>query len=125
MSSSAVALRSEEHTSELQSLPPPRPPDPPVPKPLIDGEDTKPWWGGYELSFKLIGIERYEQLRSRPGKLSIEAMTTGPGNKRVFKVDLSKHEYTQGREEHDLDDYTIYVYTPEMIVIEKLQIGRE
>jgi len=54
-----------------------------VPKPLIDGEDTKPWWGGYELSFKLISKERYEQLRSRPGKLSIEAMETGP-NKRLL-----------------------------------------
>jgi len=92
-----------------------------VPKPRIDGEDLKPWWGGYELSFKLISKERYEQLRSRPGKLSIEAMETGPNKRRVFTVDLSKHEYTQGREEHDLDDYTIYVYTPEMIVIEKLR----
>ena len=48
-------------------------------------------------------------------------METGPNKRRVFTVDLSKHEYTQGREEHDLDDYTIYVYTPEMIVIEKLR----
>jgi predicted nucleotidyltransferase component of viral defense system len=92
-----------------------------VPKPRIDGEDAKPWWGGYELSFKLISKERYERLRNRPNKLSIEAMETGPHNRRVFTVDLSKYEYTQGREEHDLDDYTIYVYTPEMIVIEKLR----
>jgi hypothetical protein len=24
------------------------------PKPQLKGEDTKPWWGGYELRFKLI-----------------------------------------------------------------------
>jgi hypothetical protein len=66
--------------------------------------------------------DRYEQLlHTKPGKLSIEAMTTGPGNKRVFKVDLSKNEYIAGREERELDDYAIYVYSPEMIVVEKLR----
>ena len=93
-----------------------------TPKPRIDGEDTKPWWGGYELNFKLIRKERYEELlRSRPDKLRIEAMETGPGQKRVFKVDLSKCEYIAGKEKCELDDYAIYVYSPEMIVIEKLR----
>jgi hypothetical protein len=81
-----------------------------------------PWWGGYELLFKLIKKDRYEELlRNQPHKLRIEAMVTGPGRKRVFKVDLSKYEYIVGREEHELDHYSIYVYTPEMIVIEKLR----
>ncbi len=93
-----------------------------TPKPRIDGEDVTPWWGGYELNFKLMGKERYEELlHSRPGKLRIEAMPTGPGQKRVFKVDLSKYEYIAGKEEHELDHNSIYVYTPEMIVIEKLR----
>ena len=93
-----------------------------TPKPRIFGEDLKPWWGGYELLFKLIRKDRYEELLgSRPDKLRIEAMETGPGRKRVFKVDLSKYEYTAGKEEHELDHYSIYVYTPEMIVIEKLR----
>ena len=53
----------------------------------------------YELNFKLIRKERYEELlRSKPDKLSIEAMPTGPGQKRVFKVDLSKHKYIVGKE---------------------------
>src|ERR1035441_4071589 len=92
-----------------------------LPKPKIDGEDTQPWWGGYLLSFKLIRNERYEELRSRPKKMSIEAMVTGPNNRRDFTVDISKHEYTGGKEEHELDNYTIYVYSPEMIAIEKLR----
>ena len=92
-----------------------------LPKPLIEGEDTKPWWGGYQLSFKLIQKERYEQLRHLPKRLSVEALVTGLHNKREFTVDLSKHEYTQGKEEHELDNYTIYVYSPEMIAIEKLR----
>jgi hypothetical protein len=93
-----------------------------TPKPRIVGEDFKPWWGGYELLFKLIRKDRYEELlRNKPDKLRIEAMETGPGRKRVFKVDLSKYEYIVGKEEHELDNYSIYVYTPEMIVIEKLR----
>jgi len=92
-----------------------------LPKPKIVGEDTKPWWGGYLLNFKLIRKERYEELRGRPKRLSIEALVTGPNNQREFTVDLSKYEYTQGKEEHDLNNYVIYVYSPVMIVIEKLR----
>lgn len=93
-----------------------------TPKPRIDGEDIKPWWGGYELNFKLLQKNRYaELLHNQPGKLRIKAMPTGPGQKRVFKVDLSKYEYIAGREEHELDHHSIYVYTPEMIVLEKLR----
>lgn len=91
-------------------------------KPRIDGEDLMPWWGGYELNFKLIEKHRYEELiHTKPEKLRIEAAVTGPGNKRVFKVDFSKFEHIEGREEHELDHYSIYVYTPEMIVLEKLR----
>ncbi len=34
---------------------------------------------------------------------------------------MSKHEYCQGKVERELDSYTIYVYSPEMIVVEKLR----
>jgi hypothetical protein len=53
--------------------------------------------------------------------LPIEAIETGPGNQRGFKDDLSKYEFIGGKEKHELDDYAIYVYSPEMIVIEKLR----
>jgi hypothetical protein len=91
-------------------------------KPRIEGEDPTPWWGGYELNFKLIEKQRYEELiHTKPEKLRIEAAVTGPDNKRVFKVDFSKFEHIEGREEHELDDYSIYVYAPEMIVLEKFR----
>lgn len=93
-----------------------------TPRPRIDGEDLMPWWGGYELNFKLIEKQRYDELiHSKPDRLRIEATVTGPGNKRVFKVDFSKFEHIEGKEEHELDHYSIYVYTPEMIVLEKLR----
>jgi hypothetical protein len=93
-----------------------------TPKPRIHGEDLMPWWGGYELNFKLIKKERYQELiHTKPDKLRIEAAVTGPGSRRVFKVDFSKFENIDNKEEHELDHYSIYVYTPEMIVLEKLR----
>jgi hypothetical protein len=32
------------------------------PKPQLKGADTKPWWGGYELRFKIIERQKYEAL---------------------------------------------------------------
>ncbi|MGO9274093.1 MAG: nucleotidyl transferase AbiEii/AbiGii toxin family protein [Terriglobia bacterium] len=91
------------------------------PKPQLEGEDTKPWWGGYELRFKLIDPQKYEVYKNRLDKLRINAMVTGPKQSRTFTVDLSKCEYTGGKVEREFNSYTIYVYTPEMIVIEKLR----
>jgi len=66
-----------------------------TPRPRIDGEDLTPWWGGYELNFKLIEKERHEELvRSKPDRLRIEAAVTGPGNKRVFRVAISASSST-------------------------------
>ena len=48
-------------------------------------------------------------------------VVTGIGQGKTFTIDFSKHEYTEGKAERELDHYTIYVYTPEMIVIEKLR----
>ena len=38
-----------------------------------------------------------------------------------FTIEISKHEYCQGKVEAELDGYTIYVYSPAMIAIEKLR----
>jgi predicted nucleotidyltransferase component of viral defense system len=91
------------------------------PKPRLEGEDLKPWWGGYELRFKLIERQKYESFRSQIEKLRNYAIVTGRGQAKTFTVDLSKHEYTVGKTERELDHFTIYVYTPEMIAVEKLR----
>jgi predicted nucleotidyltransferase component of viral defense system len=88
---------------------------------LKGGPDEKPWWGGYEISFKLIEREKYQSLKDRPGKLRVNALVLGSGDKRSFKIDLSKCEYTDGKAEHEVDQFTIYVYTPTMIAVEKIR----
>jgi hypothetical protein len=92
------------------------------PKPKIDAAlDEKPWWGGYELKFKLIEKKKYGALKDRWQKMQRDALVVGPDQQRTFTVDLSKHEYTAGKVEREFDYYRIYVYSPEMIVLEKLR----
>lgn len=91
------------------------------PRPPFLDEDERPWWGGYQLKFKLIERQRFEQLKGHPAKLQVNSLPVGPGQRRVFNVDFSKNEHTRGKQAVELDDYTIYVYTLEMLVIEKLR----
>ena len=70
-----------------------------APRPELIGADEKPWWGGYEISFKLIERQKYQQFKDRPDKLRINALVTGSGERRSFKIDLSKCEYTDGKAE--------------------------
>lgn len=91
------------------------------PRPRLKGAENKPWWGGYELRFKIIERQKYEALEGRTDKLRINATVTGMNQERTFTVDLSKCEYTEGKVKQEFDYFTIYVYTPEMIVIEKLR----
>jgi len=91
------------------------------PKPRLEGEDERPWWGGYELKFKLVEKAKFQALQNHPRKLQIDALVVGPRQQRTFTVEFSKYEHTAGKVERELDYYTIYVYTPEMIVAEKLR----
>ena len=79
------------------------------------------FWGGYLIIFKIIETAKYESLRSNLHALRVNALEVGLNHERVFKISISKFEYCASKKETDLDDYTIYVYTPEMIVFEKLR----
>jgi predicted nucleotidyltransferase component of viral defense system len=91
------------------------------PKPQVLGPSQQPWWGGYELKFKLIEEAKYEALGESLEAVRRNALVVGPAQQRKFSVDMSKFEYCEGKVERELDSYTIYVYSPEMIVIEKLR----
>ncbi len=78
-----------------------------------------PDWLGYQLTLKLIEQSKFEQLDE--ARRGIQALVTGPGQQRTFTIDLSCFEYTQAKIQYDLEDYPVYVYTLEMIAIEKLR----
>jgi predicted nucleotidyltransferase component of viral defense system len=84
-------------------------------------EDLKPWWGGYRAEFKLIERTLADQLGRNLEKMRIQARTLDPRHARVFRVDISKREYCEGKVPAKLDGRTVYVYTEEMCVIEKFR----
>lgn len=78
------------------------------------------FWGGYAIEFKLVDRETYLAL----GHGDIELLRRHSlkiGAKGKFTIDLSKHEYVKGKRAEPLDGFQIFVYTPEMIVAEKLR----
>lgn len=73
------------------------------------------------VEFKIMEKSKYAGLRDKPKALPKNAVAVGRNQKRKFRVDISKFEFCEGKIEEDLDGYTIYVYSPEMIVLEKLR----
>jgi hypothetical protein len=90
-----------------------------VPRPRNADEGSR--WGGYHFEFKLIAKAKEAALKGNRDAIRRNALVVGPDQQRIFAVDISKHEFCGGKVERELDNYTIYVYTPEMIVIEKLR----
>ena len=77
--------------------------------------------GGYEINFKIIENSKRGLIGTDLTRAQREATVVGPSQQRVFKVQISKYEYCEGKQEAELDDYRIYVYTLPMIAIEKLR----
>lgn len=72
-------------------------------------------------SFKVMEKQKYEKLEGNLAGRRRDSLVIGPGQQRVFTIDLSKYEYVAGKLELELDDYAIYVYSPTMIAVEKLR----
>lgn len=90
-----------------------------VPSPLSD--DMRDFWGGYTIEFKIIERERYAQLKGDIAALRRLAASVGKRGSTKFNVQISKHEYCRPKQPEQLEGYTVYVYSPEMTVGEKLR----
>jgi hypothetical protein len=88
-------------------------------KPPNQSPDTTGFWGGYDIKFKLLSIADHDRLAADIDALRRNAIKFGNGGK--FSIDISKHEFVQGKEAADLDGYRIFVYPPRLIVCEKLR----
>lgn len=90
-------------------------------RPFTRVETVDDRWGGYQVEFKLLEKEKYEVLRKDLDRARRQAVVIGPRQERTFRVQISKFEYCEGKQERELDDYVIYVYTLPMIAIEKFR----
>ncbi|MHC4085828.1 MAG: nucleotidyl transferase AbiEii/AbiGii toxin family protein [Planctomycetota bacterium] len=90
-------------------------------RPEDSGPDVPPFWGGYRLEFKLIDKIKYAELENDVQRLRLSAVDVGPGARKTYRIEISKWEFCDGKHVAELDDYTVYVYTPTMIVFEKFR----
>jgi hypothetical protein len=91
------------------------------PRPAQLDENKKDFWGGYQLEFKIIEASKFDTYRADLAALRRRAVTVREDQKKTFKVDISKHEYCSVKEARELEGHRIYVYTPVMLVYEKLR----
>jgi hypothetical protein len=92
-----------------------------APRPSKIRAGQSPRWGGYVVEFKLTDKATFDKYKDNWAKLQQISMPIDSSQGRKFKIDISKFEFVEPKEETELDDYTIYVYSLPMMVIEKLR----
>ena len=90
-------------------------------RPQIANPDLKDFWGGYEIEFKVIERSKYTNLKNNMNSLRRNSLIVGSRNRKKFYIQISKFEFCADKKEHDIEGYRIYLYSPEMIVFEKLR----
>jgi len=90
------------------------------PRPLVPPVDN-PKWGGYRIQFKIIERDKHRRFDGDPESIRRNATVIGPFQQRVFTIDISRWEFCEGKAEIQLEEFTIYVYTPAMLAIEKIR----
>jgi len=84
-------------------------------------DEFRDFWGGYKVDFKIVGTEVFERLEGDERKLRMAAMTVVDDAGKRFPIEISKHEYVDEKVEEIVDELTVYAYSPQMLVAEKLR----
>lgn len=92
-----------------------------VEKPKKINSEVKDFWGGYSLSFKIVKSDTFVILSDDIEKLRRNAIPIGKNNSTKFTVDISKYEFIGKKRPVDIEGATVFVYSPEMIALEKLR----
>ena len=90
-------------------------------RPTTTSPEMRDFWGGYRVEFKVIPLAELSRLGGDIESLRRNSVVVGDRNRRKFVIDISKYEFCKGKQAHDVDGFTVYVYTPEMLVFEKLR----
>lgn len=92
-----------------------------LPRPKTSEGEKDDFWGGYRGEFKIIRKEDFNMLDNNIEKIRRNATIVSPGHKRIFYIEFSKHECCKQKVRKELDDYYIFAYSPEMLIIEKIR----
>lgn len=84
-------------------------------------EEMDAFWGGYQADFKIIERARFQQFAGDLENLRRNAASVGKRGSTKFRIDISKHEYCDSKQAYEIENLTIYGYTPIMVICEKLR----
>lgn len=90
-------------------------------KPKNIREELADFWGGYKVEFKVVEKKIFEESKENIDTLRRASISLNPSCSTVFELEFSKFEHVGQKVAIDVDGYKIYVYTPEMIVFEKVR----
>ncbi|WP_285005346.1 MULTISPECIES: nucleotidyl transferase AbiEii/AbiGii toxin family protein [Lactococcus] len=94
-------------------------------KPKERHESLPPFWGGYKITFTLLDTSLYQDIIASQAPENMKELNRyaipfeGDGKK--IEIDLSYDEYVENKLDYDLDGTKIYLYSPIMIVYEKIR----
>lgn len=81
-----------------------------------------PEWRGYNLEFKLIEKEKFNKFENDIEAIRRNAIKINEATQETkYTVDISSYEYVDTAIKKDIDGLILRVYTPEMILIEKIR----
>lgn len=90
-------------------------------KPKVRNSMTPPYWGGYHITFSIIKAEELRMLEEKNiTNINAYATPLEDGSKKIH-IDLSFEEFTEPRVKKEIEGTTIYLYSPLMIVYEKIR----
>lgn len=94
-------------------------------RPSVARPQTADFWGGYLVEFKVMEQRAFDAL---PANAPLDAqrrrtIALHPGHSNKFQIEFSRFEYVgqESRKAIAVEGYTVFVYTPEMIVFEKVR----
>jgi len=90
-------------------------------KPKTIRDELKDFWGGYYIEFKLITSAEYNRLEGNLEKIRRGAISIRPNQSSRVEIEISKYEYVGDKIEMKVDGHSIYMYSPQMIVFEKIR----
>lgn len=79
-----------------------------------------PEWKGYLLEFKLIEDEKFEKFKDNIDSIRRNSYKVN-GQSTKYTVDISAYEYITGARAQEVEGLILKVYTPEMILVEKVR----
>lgn len=90
-------------------------------RPKISNEKSPDYWSGYRVEFKVIEDSLFNQYKDSIEELRRRASVIANSQIKTFSIDISNYEFIGDKVKKDFEGLVIYVYSPEMICLEKLR----